>query len=107
MGLCEHPTSDIYIAGSSIQPLPETFHYLLQTVSDLMLLLPVGSALQQIAIRCWGIKFKSTDHQFLHKSHVFSTISRILSRSVVVVDRNLMTAEDIDQNSKFASPWPL
>ena len=80
-GLCEHPTSDIYIAGSAIQPLPETFHYLLQTVSDLMLLLPVGSALQQIAIRCWGIKFKSTDHQFLHKSHVFSTISRILSRS--------------------------
>ena len=81
VGLCEHPTSDIYIAGSAIQPLPETFHYLLQTVSDLMLLLPVGSALQQIAIRCWGIKFKSTDHQFLHKSHVFSTISRILSRS--------------------------
>ena len=80
-GLCEHPTSDVYIAGSAIQPLPETFHHLLQTVSDLMLLLPAGSALQQVAIRCWGIKFKSADHQFLHRSHVFSTISRILSRS--------------------------
>ena len=80
-GLCEHPTSDIYIAGSAIQPLPDTFHNLLQTISDLMLLLPVGSSLQQIAIRCWGIKFKPADHQFLHQSHVFSTISRILSRS--------------------------
>ncbi len=79
--LCEHPTSDIYIAGEAIHPMPETFHSLLQTVSDLMLLLPVGSSLQQIAIRCWGIKFKPTDHQFLHQSHVFSTISRILSRS--------------------------
>ena len=80
-GLCEHPTSDIYIAGSAIQPLPDTFHNLLQTISDLMLLLPVGSSLQQIAIRCWGIKFKPADHPFLHQSHVFSTISRILSRS--------------------------
>ncbi len=35
----------------------------------------------QIAITCWGIKFRPTDHQFLHRSHVFSTISRILSRS--------------------------
>ncbi len=79
--LCEHPTSDIFIAGEAINPLPDTFHGLLQTISDLMLLLPVGSSLQQIAIRCWGIKFKPADHQFLHQSHVFSTISRILSRS--------------------------
>ena len=35
----------------------------------------------QIAITCWGIKFRPSDHQFLHRSHVFSTISRILSRS--------------------------
>jgi len=46
-----------------------------------MLILPVGSSLQQIAIRCWGIQFRPTDHQFLHRSHVFSTISKILSRS--------------------------
>ena len=91
-GLCEHPTSDVYIAGSAIQPLPETFHHLLQTVSDLMLLLPAGSALQQVAIRCWGIKFKSADHQFLHKSHVFSTISRILSRSDNDLDASVNNA---------------
>ena len=98
VGLCEHPTSDIYIAGSAIQPLPETFHYLLQTVSDLMLLLPVGSALQQIAIRCWGIKFKSADHAFLHKSHVFSTISRILSRSDNDIDTSINNASAISGN---------
>jgi E3 ubiquitin-protein ligase MYCBP2 len=38
-------------------------------------------SLPQIAITCWGIKFRPSDHQFLHRSHVFSTISRILSRS--------------------------
>jgi len=80
-GLFDHPASDLRIAGESIHPLPSTFHSLLQTISDLMLLLPVGSSLQQIAITCWGIKFKQSDHQFLHQSHVFSTISKILSRS--------------------------
>ena len=69
--LNEHPTSDIYIGGQSINPLPTTFHTLLQTISDLMLLLPAGSALQQIAVRCWSFKFKPSDHQFLHQSHVF------------------------------------
>merc|ERR1719266_2911970 len=80
-GLFDHPTEDISIAGEAIQPLPSIFHGLLQTVSDLMLLLPVGSALQQIAITCWCIKFRPQDHNFLHQSHVFSTISKILSRS--------------------------
>ena len=80
-GLFDHPSEDISIAGDAIQPLPAIFHGLLQTVSDLMLLLPVGSSLQQIAITCWCIKFRPQDHQFLHQSHVFSTISKILSRS--------------------------
>lgn len=79
-GLFDHPTEDISIAGEAIQPLPTIFHGLLQTVSDLMLLLPVGSSLQQIAITCWCIKFRPQDHNFLHQSHVFSTISKILSR---------------------------
>lgn len=46
-----------------------------------MILLPMGSALQQIAVRCWGIRFNSSDHAFLHRSQVFSNISKILSRS--------------------------
>lgn len=37
--------------------------------------------MQQAAIRCWGIKFTPADHMFLHRSHVFSNISKILSRS--------------------------
>lgn len=81
MTVCEHPLSDINIAGEAVHPLSSTFHSLLQTIADLMLLLPMGSALQQIAVRCWGIRFTSTDHTFLHRSQVFSNISKILSRS--------------------------
>ena len=34
-----------------------------------------------MAVRCWCLKFLSADHVFLHKSHVFSNISKILSKS--------------------------
>ncbi|XP_076287336.1 MYC binding protein highwire isoform X6 [Lasioglossum baleicum] len=78
--VCEHPLSDLVIAGESVNPLPTVFHTLLQTIADLMLLPPLGSPLQQAAIRCWGIKFTPSDHMFLHRSHVFSNISKILSR---------------------------
>ncbi|XP_076623337.1 MYC binding protein highwire isoform X2 [Colletes latitarsis] len=81
IGVCEHPLSDLVIAGESVNPLPTVFHTLLQTIADLMLLPPLGSPLQQAAIRCWGIKFTPADHMFLHRSHVFSNISKILSRS--------------------------
>lgn len=81
MNICDHPLSDISIAGESVYPLPGTFHTLLQTIADLMILLPMGSALQQMAVRCWGIKFSPNDHAFLHRSQVFSNISKILSRS--------------------------
>ena len=43
-GLFDHPSEDISIAGEAIQPLPSIFHGLLQTVSDLMLLLPVSNS---------------------------------------------------------------
>jgi len=76
----EHPMSDLSLVGGAVQTLPSTFHTLLQTISDLMLLLPLGSALQQAAITCFSLKFWPSDHPFLHQSHVFSTISKILSR---------------------------
>lgn len=41
----------------------------------------LGSPLQQAAVRCWSIQFTPADHMFLHRSHVFSNISKILSRS--------------------------
>ncbi|KAG8222416.1 hypothetical protein J437_LFUL004875 [Ladona fulva] len=80
-GVCDHPLSDVSVGGEAVDPLQESFHSLLQTVADLMLLLPMGSPLQTMAIRCWGIRFRTTDHAFLHRSHVFSNISKILSRS--------------------------
>ncbi|XP_075230357.1 E3 ubiquitin-protein ligase MYCBP2-like isoform X2 [Lycorma delicatula] len=80
-GVCEHPLSDMGIVGQAVHPLPHTFHTLLQTVADLMVLLPMGSALQQMAVRCFGIHFTQADHTFLHRCHVFSNISKILSRS--------------------------
>jgi E3 ubiquitin-protein ligase MYCBP2 len=76
----EHPMSDLSLVGGAVQSLPSTFHTLLQTISDLMLLLPLGSALQQAAISCFALRFWPSDHSFLHQSHLFSTISRILSR---------------------------
>ncbi|KAB0796834.1 hypothetical protein PPYR_10895 [Photinus pyralis] len=86
LNVCEHPLSDITIAGEAVNPLPSTFHGLLQTIADLMVLLPMGSALQQMAVRCWGLRFMSADHSFLHRSQVFSNISKILSRSEELED---------------------
>ncbi|GFN82137.1 myc binding protein 2 [Plakobranchus ocellatus] len=79
--ICDHPMSDIIVAGKAAAQLPETFHNLLQTISDVMMLLPMGSALQQMAVRCYCLQFMQSDHQFLHESHVFSNLSRILSKS--------------------------
>lgn len=79
---CEHPLSDMSLAGEAcLGPLRSAFHALLQTVSDLMVFLPVGAALQQMAMQCWRLRFMPSDHAFLHRSHVFSNISRILSHS--------------------------
>ena len=44
--MCEHPLSDITIAGEAVSPLPAVFHTFLQTISDVMMHLPNGSALQ-------------------------------------------------------------
>lgn len=86
LNVCEHPLSDITIAGDAVHPLPSTFHALLQTIADLMVLLPMGSPLQQMAVRCWGLRFTQADHTFLHRSQVFSNISKILSRSEELED---------------------
>ena len=76
----QHPTSDVILAGEGLTPLLNSFHSLLQTVSDLMQLLPMGTPLLAMAVRCWDVRFRQSDHAFLHRSHVFSNISRILSR---------------------------
>lgn len=43
--MCEHPLSDLVIAGESVNPLPTVFHTLLQTIADLMLLPPLGKCI--------------------------------------------------------------
>ncbi|KAK6172343.1 hypothetical protein SNE40_016020 [Patella caerulea] len=87
--LCDHPLEDISLAGKAVAPLPEVFHTLLQSISDIMMHLPSASALQRMAVCCYSIKFQQSDHQFLHESHVFSNISCILTKS----------EEDTDDNS--------
>jgi len=63
----QHPTTDVGLAGEELAPLLHSFHGLLQTVSNLMQLLPMGTPLLTMAVRCWDIRFKQTDHAFLHK----------------------------------------
>lgn len=63
----EHPVSSTQMCGKISVLLTQSFHSYLQTVADITLLLPPGSALQQIAIQCFGIKFRQADHQFLHR----------------------------------------
>uniref|UniRef100_A0A8D8RF51 RCR-type E3 ubiquitin transferase n=1 Tax=Cacopsylla melanoneura TaxID=428564 RepID=A0A8D8RF51_9HEMI len=94
--ICEHPLADLGMSASSIHPLSGAFHQFLQTIADMMLLFPMGSALQRMAMRCWGIRFTQADHSFLHRSKVFSNISKILSRSeeeteeiISIVESNL------------------
>lgn len=84
----EHPGSNQF-NGPLSQTLSQSLHCLLQTIADLTLLLPSGSSLQKTAVQCFGLKFKQSDHQFLHRSHVFGNISKILSKSEEQNDDNL------------------
>jgi hypothetical protein len=78
----QHPLNDIVSAGEeTCDNLRKSFHSFLTSVSDLMLLLPQGSPLQTIAMKSFYLDFDSVDHSFLHSCHVFSNISKILSRS--------------------------
>lgn len=63
----EHPVSATQMCGKISILLTQSFHNFLQTVADITLMLPPGSSLQQIAIQCFGIKFRQADHQFLHR----------------------------------------
>ncbi|XP_030378381.1 E3 ubiquitin-protein ligase highwire [Scaptodrosophila lebanonensis] len=77
----EHPVSYTQISGRFAHLITQSLHVLLQSVADLTLHLPLGSPLQRVAIQCFGIRFRQADHQFLHSSHVFGNISKILSKS--------------------------
>lgn len=77
----DHPITGTKLSGHMSLVVSRSLHAFLQTVADLTLLLPAGSPVQQIAVQCFGMRFRQSDHQFLHRSHVFGNISKILSRS--------------------------
>ena len=59
--------------------------------------------LQQMAVRCWCLKFRSNDHVFLHKSHVFSNISKNLSKSDEGWGLNTIARERKQHGTKLES----
>lgn len=77
----DHPITGTKLSGHMSLVVSRSLHAYLQTVADLTLLLPAGTPVQQIAVQCFGMQFRQSDHQFLHRSHVFGNISKILSRS--------------------------
>lgn len=100
----DHPVSNNQMCGKITLLLMQSFHAYLQSVADLTLLLPSGSSLQQIAVQCFGIKFRQADHQFLHRSQVFGNISKILSRSDEQNEQNLLQQS---QAGMFESITPI
>lgn len=86
----EHPVAISNVDDRIQNMLSQNLHMLLQSIADITLALPCGSALQRLAIQCFGIKFRPSDHQFLHNSHVFGNISKILSKSEEFNEENLL-----------------
>ncbi|CAG0881435.1 unnamed protein product [Darwinula stevensoni] len=101
-GVLFHPMNGIDVAGEAVNSLPQAFYHFMQTISDLMLFLPPGSAVQRMAIRCWRLHFRPEDHLFLHRlvsllsrSHVFSNINKILSGGDEKLSRNSRAGENV------------
>lgn len=86
----EHPVAISNVDDRIQNLLSQNLHMLLQSIADITLSLPSGSALQRLAIQCFGIKFRPSDHQFLHNSHVFGNISKMLSKSEEFNEENLL-----------------
>jgi RCR-type E3 ubiquitin transferase len=101
----EHPVAISNVDDRIQILLSQNLHMLLQSISDVTLSLPSGSALQRLAIQCFCIKFRPNDHQFLHNSHVFGNISKILSKSEEINDENILFSMDgllESRESKFS-----
>lgn len=100
MDVCRHPFSSLEIAGEAAESwITESLRRLIKSISNLLPLLPVGSPLQQMAIRCFGIDFQPKDHIFLHECKVFSHISAILTRASAE-ELNVLH-QDYDAHEKF------
>ncbi|XP_059059876.1 E3 ubiquitin-protein ligase MYCBP2 [Achroia grisella] len=67
--------------GRSARGVRAAFHAFLGSVSALAPSLPPANSSILQAIRCWALNFSAHDRAFLHRSQVFSMISRILSHT--------------------------
>ncbi|XP_028172131.1 E3 ubiquitin-protein ligase highwire-like [Ostrinia furnacalis] len=67
--------------GTSARGARTAFHALLGSVSTLAPSLPPASAAGLQAVRCWALHYAPADRAFLHRSQVFSVISKVLSHS--------------------------
>ncbi|XP_052752649.1 E3 ubiquitin-protein ligase MYCBP2 isoform X3 [Galleria mellonella] len=73
--------SAICPGGRSARGARAAFHAFLGSVSALAPSLPPSSASGLQAVRCWALHYSPHDRAFLHRSQVFSVISKILSHS--------------------------
>lgn len=96
----EHPVAISNVDDRIQNMLSQNLHMLLQSIADITLALPSGSALQRLAIQCFGIKFRQSDHQFLHNSHVFGNISKILSKSEEFNEENLLYSTALGESNE-------
>ena len=96
----DHPVAISNVDDRIQNMLSQNLHMLLQSIADITLALPSGSALQRLAIQCFGIKFRPSDHQFLHNSHVFGNISKILSKSEEFNEENLLFSTAIAETNE-------
>ncbi|KAH7646731.1 e3 ubiquitin-protein ligase-like protein [Dermatophagoides farinae] len=105
--VCRHPFDNLKMAGELANHwISESLHRLMRSISNLLPLLPMGSPLQRMAIRCFGMEFTSNDHNFLHECKVFSHISTILTRSSIEMDNNNFIHCHTDLSKMNVSTWP-
>ncbi|XP_041987793.1 E3 ubiquitin-protein ligase highwire [Aricia agestis] len=73
--------SAICPGGRSARGARAAFHSFLGSVSALAPSLPPASPANLQAVRCWALHYSQHDRAFLHRSQVFSVISKILSHA--------------------------
>ncbi|CAK1554738.1 unnamed protein product [Leptosia nina] len=74
-------TSALCPGGRAARGARAAFHAFLGSISALAPSLPPASAANLQAVRCWELHYSQQDRTFLHRSQVFSVISKILSHT--------------------------
>ncbi|XP_047524361.1 E3 ubiquitin-protein ligase MYCBP2 isoform X3 [Pieris napi] len=74
-------TSALCPGGRAARGARAAFHAFLGSISALAPSLPPATAANLQAVRCWELHYSQHDRAFLHRSQVFSVISKILSHT--------------------------